>query len=72
MAHPEWQLINRELVGAQTNRQLTVHRWLFEAYGGHGRTLWHAWTRQHIEDTWPSSVDPVNVLDTVDTAHGSQ
>ena len=39
-----------------TNRRSTVDRWLFEAKGGHGRTLW---TRRRIEDTPPSDVDPV-------------
>ena len=33
---------------------------MFEVEGGHGRTLW---TRRRIEDTRPSIVDPVSVLD---------
>ena len=56
-----------ELVGAEESLTdgATVHRWLFEVEGGHGRTLW---TRRRIEDTRPSIVDPVVVLD---AAHGS-
>ena len=42
-----------------------MHRWLFEVEGGHGLTLW---THRRIEDTRPSIVDPVSVLD---AAHGS-
>ena len=38
---------------------------MFEVEGGHGWTLW---TRRRIEDTRPSIVDPVSVLD---AAHGS-
>ena len=41
-----------------------MHRWLFEVEGGHVRTQW---TRRRIEDTRPSIVDPVSVLD---AAHG--
>ena len=38
---------------------------LFEVEGDHGLTLW---TRRRIEDTRPSIVDPVSILD---AAHGS-
>ena len=43
-----------------------MRRWLFEIEGGHGRTQWIR--RRIIEDTRPSIVDPVSVLD---AAHGS-
>ena len=53
----------RTQIGHTRSRRLTVHRWLFEVEGGHGQI------HQRIEDTHPSSVDPVNNLD---TTHGSQ
>ena len=48
------------------NRRLTVHPWLFEVEGGHGRTLR---TRRRIEDTRPSGADPVSVFDAARGSH---